>query len=213
MNNFKTLNTDTHVILFHGTTLDAWNQIKRLGFASENGTTCWNCSDDRFTYFYEYEKFCDCEGFELDDENSYETIIRRANEQAQIQNAFLDMPDSYTRVIEIRIPKIFVEDFIETDDSCENMQHCGAVQIMSEDLNKLLQYPDVEVYAYDFEFCVKCSLLYISGISENRYAIKGLEQLPSYERSVLQALRSTFNETFYDECISWPDIVQTYTFK
>lgn len=210
---FETINRDEEVVLFHGTTVDGMIGIKQRGFDPEN--SCWTCSDDALTYFWEYKKTCWAEDFEPDDVSSYERLIFKANQQGQIQNAFLPLPSNITSVIEIRMPKALAEKYIEPDSSCEHMEDSGAIQIYNEDLNKLLKAqsqlpnPTIKIYLHDIEFCVKASLLYLTGVYKNQYAIQGVEELQGYEREALEYLSESFNEDFYEEFIDYPTILDS----
>lgn len=210
---FKTINLDEEIILFHGTTVEGVIGIKERGFDPEN--SCWTCSDDAFTYFYNYKKTCDADDLELDDVYSYNRIIALANQQGQIQNAFQPLPSNITSVIEIRIPKVLAEGYIEPDDSCKNMDVRGVVKIRNANLNKLLKVqsqlsnPDVKIYLHDLEFCVKASLLYLTGIYKNQYAIQGVEELQQYEREALEYLSKEFNEDFYEQFVDCPCVLDS----
>lgn len=210
---FRTINLDEEVVLFHGTTVDGMIGIKQRGFDPEN--SCWTCSDDSYTYFYDYERTCEAEDIELNDVNSYERVLFLANQQGQLQNAFQPLPSNITSVIEIRIPKALAEEYIEPDDSCENMDNRGAVQIRNDDLNKLLKIqsqlskPTIKIFLHDIEFCVKASLLYLTGVYNNQYAIQGVEELEQYEREVLECLSKDFNEEFYEQFVDCPTILDS----
>lgn len=208
--NFNLINTEKEVILFHGTTKSAFVQISNYGFNSNSDI--WNCSNPHMTYFYEFEKFCESECLEVTDEYAYNLALSRANEQGQIQNAFKEIPDPETVVLEIHIPKEWADEYLEPDMSARNMDSCGAVQMLTKDLNSLISRRDVTIYVHRYDFAVKCSLLYLTGLFDNEYAQPGFERLTRAEYTALQTLAKSgfFNDDFYDICVSNPNKIESF---
>lgn len=191
---------ENEVILFHGSACKP-EIIIHNGFDNIPGV--WNCSEYNQVYFYELKRWCKCEGYELTDESVYNIIVRRANEQGQIQNAVKENPEHVTYVYEFHFPEEFAE-FLETDESCENMEHFGAVQVNMATVNKYMQQEKCKLIIHTFPFSIKCSLLYITGMVDNPNF--DMDSLDDFEQEILKSLvKGEFNEEFYDKCISWPD--------
>lgn len=190
---------ENEIILFHGSAYG--DEILEKGF--DNVPGCWDCSEFNQAYFYEYKRWCRCEGYDEDDEYSLPTIINRANEQGQLQNAFSVSPRPVTFVLEIHLPEEF-DEYIEEDTSCENMSHYGAVQVSIPVINKWMKKGKCKIIFHEFTFAVKCSLMYITGMYNNPNAEGAIDSLPSFEREALKSLaKGEFNEDFYDTCISY----------
>ncbi len=199
---------DNEVILVHGTP-DPY-EILSWGF-QYTGKTCWICSDDTKMYAYEWNAFVKCEGLEeSDDDYNLDFILRRANNSGQIQNAFKRKPNDYTWVMEFHFPEEFKE-YIDPDESCPNMKDYGAVEIDVDIINKWIEENKCKIIFHKFFFAVKCSLLYLSGVCNNKYASYGVDCLKSYERNALEAIsRGEFNDDFYEDFISWPDEIESF---
>lgn len=188
------------VVLFHGTINPT--SILTEGFTRGNDTI-WNCSDWDYVYFYELEKFMEAECID-DEKDGYLRILGRTNEQSQVQNAFLEAPYNKTYVLEFHFPSEFRQ-FIEEDESCEGMGSYGAVQVDIDVLNDWLKTKPCEVYLHTYRFVVKNSLMYISGLIDNEFALPGLERLPEYELQIMKALSKEFNEAFWEDFILCPE--------
>lgn len=199
MSIFKTINTSEKIVLFHGTTNHAINEIIKEGFCPSL-STIWNCSNNNNVYFYEFKKWCDVQCMELEEEGSYRSILQEANWQGQVQNAIAHKPDDITGVIEIRIP-IKYANIVYNDDSTINMSDTGAVEVEVEEINKLLNHPETEVYIHIFPFSTKCSLLYLTGLVENEFACIS-ELLYSFEYSALCCIaKQESYGGFFEDCI------------
>lgn len=189
---------EKEIVLFHGTNTHPDN-ILHKGF--DNALTIWNCSDYNQVYFYEYKRWCECEGYDKDDEDSYEVILHRANEQAQIQNAVKPEPERATCVLEFHFPEEF-GNYIATDSSCKNMEHFGSVQVNLNIINEYMQKGWCKVIVHTYPFAVKCSLMYLTGLVDNEYF--EIDMLPDFEQEALRNLaKGEWNEDFYDNCISY----------
>lgn len=103
--------------LFHGTTLDNWNNIlKEEGFASDY--TNWICSSDNETYFYDTDK-TDYE--ELDEQRQF--CIHSAFESAALAASISNYLGTDLIVLELEVP----DEFCEDDWSAENMGDIATV--------------------------------------------------------------------------------------
>ena len=94
--------------------------------------------------------------------------------------------------------------------SCENME--GAIQISANKLNKMIKNKEVKIHVYTFRFCVKMSLLYLSGIVGNPYFEETLEKLPSIEIKALQILSKVDTSDFFEDFVLSPELVEDYEF-
>lgn len=107
--------------LFHATTKENYERIKKEGFKPQN--QIWSCSNDEMVYFYDLEKLEDeCEG--------KDGVILRAIESGQITAAIQGSKHPEIYIFEIQIKDIYVED----DYSCENMVDLAS-EVDYEDLN------------------------------------------------------------------------------
>lgn len=189
---------EDEIVLFHGTICG--DNILEEGF--DNLPGCWDCSEFNLAYFYEYTRYCECEGWDKEDESAYFDILSSANSQGQIQNAFLVNPAPHTDVLEFHFPKEFKE-YITEDCSCENMVHYGAVEVNISILNKWMKEGKCKIIFHRYPFLTKCSLMYLTGIYNNPMASSAISSLPEYEQKGLEALvKGGFNEDFYDCCIT-----------
>lgn len=196
---------ENEVVLFHGSDCKPENII-HYGF--DNVPGAWLCSEFNQVYFYELKRWCKCEGYKIDDESVYDIILRRANEQGQIQNAVKEEPTCVTYVYEFHFPEEF-EEFVETDESCDNMEYYGAVQVNLATVNKYMQQGKCKLIIHTFPFSIKSSLLYITGLADNPNF--DLNVLDDFEQEVLASLaKGEFNETFYEKCVSWPDKLHSF---
>lgn len=198
---------ENEIILAHGTAANP-DTILKGGFDNIEGF--WNCSEFNQVYFYEYKEFCRVEGYDLNGEDVLDILIRRANEQGQIQNAVQETPENFTSVFEFHFPEEFKKE-IKPDDSCANMASYGSVQVNMATINKYMKQGKCKVIVHKFPFCIKCSLLYLTSMFNNPYAETSLEKLPQYEREVLETLaKGEFNDSFWEDYISYPDEIESY---
>lgn len=198
---------ENEIILVHGTAANP-DTILKEGFDNIEGF--WNCSEFNQVYFYEYKKFCKAEGYDLDEKDTLDILIRRANEQGQIQNAIQETPENFTSVFEFHFPEEFKKE-IKPDDSCALMASYGSVQVNMATINKYMKQGKCKVIVHKFPFYIKCSLLYLSSMLNNPYAETGLEKLPQYEKEVLETFaKEEFNNSFFEDYISYPDEIESY---
>lgn len=194
--------------LFHGTSYNRYLSIKENGFSSCK-STIWNCADEEMTYFYEMEKLCESECMEDEEEaTKIQFCSERANESAQITSAIEKVPGNFTVVFELMVEDSVIEEYMEPDDSCENMSDVGAVTVPSNVLNELIDMGVIKVKVHFFPFNSKFSLFYLVGLIENEYFQDTLLECLSYaERSVLKQLNKDgifIDEIFgpQDECLA-----------
>lgn len=191
--------------LFHGTTFEAVQDIIENGFDCV-GNSVWSCSDNDCVYFYQLDKFVESECIE--DESLEEQIYRcelRANEQGQIANAVLSDPYDLTCVIHLEIDTENFptwEDNIMEDDSCPYAGESGAVCIESRILNELISERKVRMKVIKYEFIVKMSLAYITGLKDNPYFQDKFSTLSYSERAFVYAL---IKSDFYCEELLTPE--------
>ena len=190
--------------LFHGTTLEACNEILAGNYNPEE--TVWNCSSDLYMYVWEQKKLSEAEGWDEFDLLSG-GCIERANESAQIANAILPNPYNQTVVIQFSIPdylfnKLMDEGYLDYDDSCENMYDSGAMLIRSTVINNLIKArAEIGIRVYYLPFYPKLALFYLVGLFNNQYFQETLEKLPDEDYRALELL------THMDFSVIWEDIV------
>lgn len=161
--------------LFHGTSFENYLSIKEGGF-SNCKRVVWDCSDEEKTYFYEMEGLCKTEGVDCDEQDKIEFCLERANENAQITASIEKYPHNKTVVFEFITEAEYLEDYMERDDSCENMDEM-AVCVDSLILNNLLREKKAILIAHFFRFIPKLSLLYLANVFSNPYFQDSISQL------------------------------------
>ena len=190
--------------LFHGTTLEACNEILAGNYNPEK--TVWNCSDDCYMYVWEQKKLSEAECWDEFDLVSG-GCIERANESAQIANAILPNPYNQTAVIQFSIPdylfnQLMDEGYLDYDDSCENMYDSGAMILRSTVINDLIKAREkIGIRVYYLPFYPKLSLFYLVGLFDNQYFQETLEKLPDEDYRALELL------THMDFSVIWEDII------
>lgn len=190
--------------LFHGTTLEACNEILASNYNPEE--TVWNCSSDLYMYVWEQKKLSEAEGWDEFDLLSG-GCIERANESAQIANAILPNPYNQTAVIQFSIPdylfnQLMDEGYLDYDDSCENMYDSGAMMLRSAVINDLIKArKEIGIRVYYLPFYPKLSLFYLVGLFDNQYFQETLEKLPDEDYTALELL------THMDFSVIWEDII------
>lgn len=188
--------------LFHGTSYNNYTNIKNNGF-SDYKETVWSCSNKEKTYFYHMDNLCEAEGFNAESlEEKIDFCLSRANESAQITAAIDQEINTMTVVFEIIVDSNYVEDFMENDDSCENMYGC--VQINSLLINKLIKGGKATATVHFFKFNPKLSLFYLTGIIDNDYFEDSLYKLDCTEREFIQQIRDArifVDDIYYGEKI------------
>lgn len=190
--------------LFHGTTVEACNEILAGNYNPEK--TVWNCSDDYYMYVWEQNKLAEVDGWDEFDRISG-GCIERANESAQIANAILPNPYNQTAVIQFSIPdylfnQLMDEGYLDYDDSCENMYDSGAMKIRSAVINDLIKaHEEIGIRVYYLPFYPKLSLFYLVGLFNNPYFQETLEKLPDEDYRALELL------THMDFSVIWEDII------
>ena len=199
---------------FHGTTQDGKDAILNGSYGPEKNN--WICSDSDFMYAWDRDLLTEAECWDEDYPDFIDQdCIGKANENAQIANALLENPYDRTYVLEFcvsddKYQNLFDEGYISEDSSCENMK--GAIQINADKLNEMIKNKEVKIHVYAFRFCVKMSLLYLSGIVDNPYFEESLEKLPSTEIKALQILSKVDTSDFFDDFVLSPELVEDYEF-
>lgn len=187
--------------LYHGTTIEGMRNIVCGRYDPDE--TVWSCSGFGYMYAYDLEKWVECEGYENEDlENQMNDCASRANEAAQIANAIDPDPYSQTCVIEFGISDELYEfavneEYIEPDNSVENMADCGAVQVDACWLNKMIKLGRLDMRIFYYEFNRNLTPFYLSGLFENSYFEETLEKLPYEMYEAVKLLHS--NGIFIDE--------------
>ena len=190
--------------LYHGTTIEGMRNIIIGRYDPDE--TVWGCSGFGYMYAYDLEKWVKCEGYENEDlEDQMNGCASRANEAAQIANAIDSDPYSQTCVIEFSISDELYEfavneEYIEPDNSVENMADYGAVQVDACWLNKMIKLGKLDMRIFYYEFNRNLTPFYISGLFENPYFEETLEKLPCemYEAVKLLHDNSIFIEELLD---------------
>lgn len=136
--------------LFHGTTKENYELIKKNGFAPENPN--WNCSYDCTMYFYDLDK---AEDYDTKEDNRNQ-CIRQAFESAQLCAAIQGSDKSELIVFEIQIDESYCSD----DESCENMADT-ATEVNVDDLNEYGKI--VNIYSCD-AYNKSLRFFYIAGL-------------------------------------------------
>ena len=190
--------------LFHGTTIEACNEILAGNYNPEK--TVWNCSSDLYMYVWEQNKLAEVDGWDEFDRISG-GCIERANESAQIANAILPNPYNQTAVIQFSIPdylfnQLMDEGYLDYDDSCENMYDSGAMMLRSAVINDLIKaHEEIGIRVYYLPFYPKLSLFYLVGLFNNKYFQETLEKLPDEDYRALELL------TKMDTSAIWEDVI------
>lgn len=193
--------------LYHGTTIEGMRNIICGHFDPDE--TVWNCSGFGYMYAYNLEKWIEAEGYEdADLEDQMKACASRANEFAQIANAIDPDPYSQTCVIEFSISDELYEfavneEYIEPDNSAENMADCGAVQVEASWLNKMIKLGKLDMRIFYYEFNRNLTPFYISGLFENPYFEETLEKLP-YE--MYEAVKLLHNNSIFIEELLDPEL-------
>ena len=190
--------------LYHGTTIEGMRNI--ICGRYDPDETIWNCSGFGYMYAYDLEKWIEAEGYENEDfEDQQNGCASRANESAQIANAIDPDPYSQTCVIEFGISDELYEfavneEYIEPDNSAENMADYGSVQVEASWLNKMIKLGKLDMRIFYYEFNRNLTPFYISGLFENPYFEETLEKLPCemYEAVKLLHDNSIFIEELLD---------------
>lgn len=179
-----------NIRLYHGTTSVGKKNILEYGFGT-GMNTIWNCSEYDKVYFYEFNRFAKCEG--VDEDESYDfkdiqyLILQRTNESGQIQETILDNPGNSTYVFEIVLPPE-AKQYIEEDDSCENMVNYGAVQIDTDIINWFIEYAKCTINIYRFDYFPKMAYFYISGLFNNEFTQDYFDDMDKAEYNAIKAI-------------------------
>lgn len=197
--------------LFHGTSAQAYKDIKKYGFRNKENII-WNCSDIDNTYMYQLDKFVESEGMNPKDYSLEEMIdycAKRANESAQIAQCFQSPNEKYTVVIEIIIDteKTNIMKEIIPDDSCENMAECGAVQIPNYILDGAILNKEIDIKYHFFPFYPKMWVFYISGISSNQYIQEQIYKLEYMDREALRIINGIPYDDIYEDIVFVDEIL------
>lgn len=190
--------------LYHGTTIEGMRNI--ICGRYDPDETIWNCSASGYMYAYDLEKWIEAEGYENEDfEDQQNGCASRANEAAQIANAIDPIPYSQTCVIEFGISDELYEfavneEYIEPDNSAENMADCGAIQVDACWLNKMIKLGRIDMRVFYYEFNYALTPFYLSGLFDNPYFRATLEKLPHemYEAIKLLYDNGIFLEELFD---------------
>ena len=193
--------------LYHGTTIKGMRNI--ICGRYDPDETVWNCSGFGYMYAYDLEKWIEAEGYENEDlEDQQNGCASRANEAAQIANAINPNPYSQTCVIEFGISDELYEfavneEYIEPDNSAENMADCGAVQVEACWLNKMIKLGRLDMRIFYYEFNRNLTPFYLSSLFENPYFEETLEKLP-YE--MYEAVKLLHNNDIFIEELMYPEL-------
>lgn len=192
--------------LYHGTTIEGMRNIIIGRYDPDE--TVWSCSGFGYMYAYDLEKWIEAEGYENEDfEDQQNGCASRANEAAQIANAIDPDPYSQTCVIEFGISDELYEfavnkEYIEPDNSVENMADYGAVQVEACWLNKMIKLGRIDMRVFYYEFNRNLTPFYLSGLFENQYFEETLEKLP-YE--MYEAVKLLHNNNIFIEELLDPE--------
>lgn len=193
--------------LYHGTTIEGMRNI--ICGRYDPDETVWSCSSPGYMYAYDLEKWVECEGYGNEDsEGQMNGCASRANEAAQIANAIDLDPYSQTCVIEFGISDELYEfavneEYIEPDNSVENMADCGAVQVEACWFNKMIKLGRIDMRVFYYEFNRNLTPFYLSGLFDNPYFEGTLEKLP-YE--VYEAVKLLYNKGIFIEELLDPEL-------
>lgn len=189
--------------LYHGTTIEGMRNI--ICGRYDPDETVWNCSGFGYMYAYDLKKWIEAEGYENEDfEDQQNGCASRANESAQIANAIDPNPYSQTCVIEFGISDELYEfavneEYIEPDNSAENMADCGSVQVEACWLNKMIKLGRLDMRIFYYEFNRNLTPFYLSGLFENPYFEETLEKLPNEMYEAVKLLHN--NHIFIEELL------------
>lgn len=193
--------------LYHGTTIEGMRNI--ICGRYDPDETVWSCSSPGYMYAYDLEKWVECEGYEGEDlENQMNCCASRANEAAQIANAIDPDPYSQTCVIEFGISDELYEfavneEYIEPDNSVENMADYGAVQVEACWFNKMIKLGRIDMRVFYYKFNRNLTPFYLSSLFENPYFEETLEKLPS---EMYEAVKLLHNNGIYIEELLDPEL-------
>ena len=193
--------------LYHGTTIEGMRNI--ICGRYDPDETIWNCSASGYMYAYDLEKWIEAEGYENEDfEDQQNGCASRANEAAQIANAIDPIPYSQTCVIEFGISDELYEfavneEYIEPDNSAENMADCGAIQVDACWLNKMIKLGRIDMRVFYYEFNYALTPFYLSGLFDNPYFRATLEKLP---HEMYEAVKLLHNNNIFIEELLDPEL-------
>ena len=193
--------------LYHGTTIEGMRNI--ICGRYDPDETIWNCSGFGYMYAYDLEKWIEAECYENEDfEDQQNGCASRANEAAQIANAIDPDPYSQTCVIEFGISDELYEfavneEYIEPDNSVENMADYGAVQVDACWLNKMIKLGRIDMRVFYYEFNYALTPFYLSGLFDNPYFKATLEKLP---HEMYEAVKLLHNNSIFIEELLDPEL-------
>lgn len=102
----------------------------------------------------------------------------------------MDNPGTCTYVLEFVLPPE-TKQFIEEDNSCENMGNYGAVQMDTMVINHFIANGKCTINVYKFDFYPKMAYFYIVGLRNNEFAQTYFDELSKEEMRAIEAIRET----------------------
>lgn len=195
--------------LYHGTTIEGMRNIVCGRYDPDE--TVWSCSGFGYMYAYDLEKWAEAEGYENENlEVQINDCAIRTNETAQIANAIRTDPYSQTCVIEFGISDELYDyavekEYIEPDNSVENMADCGAVQVDACWLNKMIKLGRLDMRIFYYKFNRNLTPFYISGLFDNPYFEETLEKLP---HEMYEAVKFLHENGIFIEELLYPELQQ-----
>lgn len=160
--------------LYHGCIESAIEPIINGEYGVEKSTPIvhpWTCANGNDIFFHDKELFKRYEGLEYETEETVTSeVIRKCNEQSQIQNACLKRPLDKTCVLECTFLAdeegneiTSWKDIARLDDSCNNMD--SAVCMSAKYFRSLVKDRKVTFKVHEFPFYLKLTLFYIAWIA------------------------------------------------
>jgi hypothetical protein len=158
--------------LYHGTTLENWEQIKAEGWNGDSRVTVWNCSCNE-VYFHDLAKHDD-QGDWLHD-----AIVGDALSSAQAAAAVQNYMGETLVVLRFEID----DEYIEDDWSCENMNTIASV-VQPEDM----QHATLTGEYHSDDYNPAMRLFYVCGlIVGNNHYIR-TEKFSDLEHRAMEAI-------------------------
>jgi hypothetical protein len=185
------------MLLYHGTSFESYEQIKREGFKPETPT--WNVSEDDKTYFYTIDKMMSSECLD-DEEEAQQMAITRAFESAQITAALQKSLANKIVVIEIEIDENKVD--VCDDDSCQNMADIASYIYNSDLTTSNIKHIFIADYSPFF------ALYHAASIYGNEVGYPNFDLFTQAEINIIEAIKGT--EIFIDDLLyfEWEELTE-----
>jgi len=185
---------------YHGTAYENAMKIKEKGSFLGEVKTIWDVSDEDMLYMRKGEDFSS--NYDSDDEDEYEVLIETV-ESAQIAAALTNSKESCICYFEFDIPEDIVEEYVDEDDSCENMHGC--YQISRKVLDQGIRSGKINTKLYKVcnTYNPNLRIFYLAGLYNRKNASAFLQIEDELLEQALDAISGTeyFIDCMYEFCV------------